>query len=133
MNYTIGKSDYRTDWNYCQCPRDDRPNGTTWTVNFDLPTALAGKATLRLAIAGVSAKKLDVSMNDKPLATLDALVDNATIRRDGVRGYWTQHDLPFDASLMKAGKNVLKLTIPHDNVMNGVEYDYVRLEYEAEK
>jgi len=29
---------------------------------------------------------------------------------------------------MQAGKNILKLIVPAGNVMNGVEYDYLRLE-----
>ena len=29
---------------------------------------------------------------------------------------------------MKAGTNILKLTIPPGGVMSGVEYDYLRLE-----
>jgi hypothetical protein len=40
--------------------------GKTWSLNFDLPDAPRGKATLRLAMAGVSARHIDVSMNDKP-------------------------------------------------------------------
>ena len=132
VNYTIGRSDFHTDWNYAQLPRADRPNGTTWTVNFDLPEAIKGKATLRLALAGVSARHIDVSVDDKPVGTVGPLTDTATIRRDSVRGYWSEHDVTFDAGLMKAGKNVLKLTIPPGGVMSGVEYDYVRLEWEAE-
>ena len=34
----------------------------------------------------------------------------------------------FDAALLKAGKNVLTLTIPPGSVMSGIEYDYLRLE-----
>ena len=40
----------------------------------------------------------------------------------------TTRDLSFDASLMKAGENVLKLTIPGGGLTSGVEYDYLRLE-----
>ncbi len=130
VNFVIGKSDSRRDWNYAQCPRADRPNGTTWSVTFDLPEAPRGRGVLRLALAGVSAKGIAVTMNDQPAGVVDSLKDNATIRRDGIRGYWTERDVKFDASLMKAGKNVLKLTIPPGNAMNGVEYDYLRLELE---
>jgi rhamnogalacturonan endolyase len=130
VNFTIGQSDYHTDWNYAQLPRADRPNGTTWSVIFNLPQAIKGKATLRLALCGISAKHIDVSINDQPAGTTGPLTDNATIRRDSVRGYWSEHDIPFDASLMKSGRNVLKLTIPPGGVMSGIEYDYVRLEYQ---
>lgn len=128
VNFVIGKSDPRTDWNYCQCPRADRPNGTTWSVAFDLAQAAKGRATLRLALAASSARNIQVSINDQPAGTVGPLFDTATIRRDGIRGYWVEKEVAFDAALLKAGTNVLKLTIPPGNVMNGVEYDYLRLE-----
>ena len=127
VNFTIGKSDVHKDWNYAQVPRGDgKP--TTWSINFDLPDAPRGKATLRVALAAASARKIDVSVNDQPAGSIGPLMDTATIRRDGIRGYWTERDVVFDASFMKAGANVLKLTIPAGNPMNGVIYDYLRLE-----
>jgi len=129
VNFTIGKSDVHKDWNYAQVPRGDgKP--TTWSINFDLPDAPRGKATLRVALAAASARKIDVSVNDQPAGSIGPLMDTATIRRDGVRGYWTERDVVFDASLMKAGANVLKLTIPAGNPMSGVIYDYLRMEVE---
>ena len=62
------------------------------------------------------------------IGTVSNLVYNATINRDGIGGYWAEHDLAFDASWMKAGDNVLKLTIPAGGLMNGILYDYLRLE-----
>ena len=128
VNFTVGKSDYHTDWNYAQLPRADRPNGTTWRINFDLPEQLKGNTTLRLAFAASSARSVKVTVNDQPAGDTGPLMDTATIRRDGIRGYWFERDVKFDASLMKQGANVLKLTIPPGGVMNGVEYDYLRLE-----
>jgi rhamnogalacturonan endolyase len=37
----------------------------------------------------------------------------------------------FDASLMKAGENVMKLTIPAGGLTSGIIYDYLRLEVDA--
>jgi rhamnogalacturonan endolyase len=133
VNFVIGKSDYHKDWNYCQCPRPDRPNGTTWSITFDLAEDPHGKATLRLALAATSARKIAVTVNDQAAGETGPLMDTATIRRDGIRGYWSERDVAFDAALMKAGKNVLKLTIPAGGVMNGVEYDYLRLELQESK
>jgi rhamnogalacturonan endolyase len=99
-----------------------------WTIEFDLAEAPQGKATLRLAFAGTSARSLTVTVNDQPAGRVTSLTDTATIRRDAIRGYWYERDLSFDASLMKQGRNVLKLTIPSGNPMSGIEYDYVRLE-----
>jgi len=138
VNFIIGKSDFRRDWNFCQFPRiqkaDSRGNGptvsTTWSVIFDLPEAPGGTATLRLALAATSARGLDVTINDQPAGSTGPLPDNATIRRDGIAGYWTEKQIAFDAALMKAGSNTLKLTIPNGGVTSGIEYDYLRLELE---
>jgi rhamnogalacturonan endolyase len=131
VNFIIGKSDYRKDWNFCQCPRADRPAGTTWTVRFDLAAAPKGTAHLRLAIAAASVRGgVQIAVNGKPAGSTGPLMDTATIRRDGIRGYWTERSVSFDAALMKAGENALNLTIPGGNPMNGVEWDYLRLELE---
>ena len=45
-----------------------------------------------------------------------------------VFGFWQEKDVAFDASLLKQGKNVLQLTVPAGPVMDGVQYDYLRLE-----
>jgi rhamnogalacturonan endolyase len=133
VNFIIGKSDFHKDWNYCQCPRADRPDGTTWSITFDLAEAPHGKATLRLALAGTSAWSIAATVNDQPAGETDPMQYTATINRDGIRGYWTERDITFDAALMKAGKNVLKLTIPPGRAMSGVEYDYLRLELDESK
>jgi rhamnogalacturonan endolyase len=128
VNFFIGNSDYRTDWNYCQCPRADRPDGTTWCITFDLKEAPKGKATLRLAMTATSARNISLLVNDQPAGDTGALPYTATINRDGIRGYWQERPITFDAALLKPGTNVLKLRIPPGGVMNGVEYDYLRLE-----
>jgi rhamnogalacturonan endolyase len=127
VRFVIGKSDVHADWNYCQPPRDDgKP--TTSSVVFRMPMASAGKATLRLAFASTSARRVSVTVNDLPAGDTGPLPDTATIRRDGIRGYWFERDVIFDAKLLHAGENVLQLTVPVGGVMSGVEYDYLRLE-----
>lgn len=134
VNFVIGKSDFHKDWNYAQVPRaqDDtgRGNGpaTTWTVTFNLPAVPHGRATLRLALAATSARSIAVMVNGQAAGDTGPLVDNATIRRDGIHGDWKERDIVFDAGLMKADSNVLQLTIPAGGVMSGIEYDYLRLE-----
>lgn len=127
VNFVIGRSDYRKDWNFCQPPRPDG-SGTTWSVAFDLPDAPRGTATLRLAIAGNSARSIQVIVNDRPAGSSGPMPDTGVLRRDGIRGYWFERDVAFDAALLKAGRNVLKLSIPPAGVLNGVLYDYLRLE-----
>ena len=127
VHFTIGKSDIHTDWNYAQVPRPDG-SGTTWTISYSLPGPVSGKATLRIAFAATSARSVSVSVNGQSAGDTGRLIDTAVIRRDGIRGYWYESDITFDAALMKAGENKLQLTIPAGGVMSGVEYDYLRLE-----
>lgn len=134
VRYVIGKSDYRRDWNLMQVPRahDDTGRGmgdaTTWSVTFEMPQASRGTATLRLAIAGAETRRLEVAVNGQPVATITDLPNTSVIHRDAIRGYWTERAVAFDASLLKAGTNVLTLTIPAGSVASGVVYDYLRLE-----
>ena len=134
VNFIIGKSDYRKDWNIMQVPRahDDTGKGrgdeTTWTVSFDLAKAPAGKATLRLSFAGTEAKTLMLKMNDQQIGVLTDLPNTSVIHRDSDRGFWQEKAVSFDASVMKQGTNVLKLIVPAGSVMSGIEYDYLRLE-----
>ena len=86
------------------------------------------KPLLRLAICGIGARQLTVGMNDQTAGMVTNLVYNATINRDGIEGSWSERDVTFDASLMKTGKNVLKLTIPAGGLTSGIMYDYLRLE-----
>ena len=136
VNFTIGKSDYKKDWYFEQVPHDisndpsGRGNGraTDWTIHFNLPNPIQGQAVLRLAICGIGAKELSISVNHKPAGTITGLEYNATINRDGIGGYWTEKDLTFDASLMHAGENDLTLGIPAGSLTSGIMYDYIRLE-----
>ena len=136
VTYTIGQSDYRKDWFFEQVPHASQPDptgrgtgrATTWTINFTLPRDLHGRAVLRLALTGVSARSIDVAVNDQPAGAVNGLVYNATINRDGIQGSWLEKDVTFDAALMKEGKNVLKLTIPAGGLTSGIIYDYLRLE-----
>ncbi len=137
VNFTIGQSDFHKDWFLEQVPHNENPDNTTgsgqgrsttWSINFNLPAAVRGKATLRLAICGIGSRNLAVTLNDQSIGRVNGLIYNATINRDGIGGYWGEHDLTFDATLMKAGPNVLKLTVPAGGLMNGIMYDYLRLE-----
>ena len=137
VNYVIGQSDFHKDWFFEQVPHNEDPGNTTgrgfgrsttWSITFHLPDAPRGKATLRLAICGSGTRNLAASVNDQSIGSVTNLLYNATINRDGIEGSWTESDLAFDAALMKAGANVMKLTIPEGSLTSGVMYDYLRLE-----
>jgi rhamnogalacturonan endolyase len=134
VHYVIGKSDFRKDWNMMQVPHatdnsgNSRGTATTWSVDFNLTHPEHGLATLRLAFAGTEARSLTVAVNGKLVGVLTGLPNTSVIHRDSDRGFWEEKDVPFDASLLQSGQNTLQLTVPAGPVMNGVQYDYLRLE-----
>ena len=139
VNFTIGKSDFRKDWFIYQVPHDEDGNDllgrgkgreTPWKINFNLAQAPAAgqRGILRLALAGVSAKSIGVLVNGKDAGSVEGLVYNATINRDGVEGSWVEKDVAFDGSMLRAGANTLTLTVPAGGITSGIAYDVVRLE-----
>jgi rhamnogalacturonan endolyase len=137
VTYVVGTSDYRKDWFFEQVPHNTNPTNTTgrgqgrsttWSICFTLPQAPRGKATLRVAVAGSAVRNITAGLNDYSIGSVTGLVYNATIDRDGIAGTWIQRELAFDAALMRAGQNVLTLTVPAGGLTSGVIYDYLRLE-----
>ncbi len=144
VNYVIGKSDFRKDWFFQHVPHNEDPNArvvpfsgvrgngraTPFAITFDLPQPPRGKATLRLAICGTSARAIEVLVNDQPAGQADRLIGDGAIPRHSIQGIWYEREVSFDAALMKQGTNVLKLVVPAGPINSGVIYDYVRLELE---
>ena len=145
VNYVVGKSDYRKDWFFEQVPHNENPDAkpagynmgaaqgraTPWTISFDLAQApRTGKAYLRLALAATSAREIDVVVNDQPAGVVDHLFTDGAIARNGITGVWSEREVVFDAAMLKAGTNTLKLIVPAGSLTAGVIYDYLRLELE---
>jgi len=155
VNYIIGRSDPRRDWNYVQPPRilaqnlamtgedDDTANAaakfvrtsgrevesTTWKVTFSLNQQPQGKATLRLAFCGTHAGcRVEAFVNDQSIGDTGSLPSTSAMQRDGIRAFWVERPINFDASLMKGGVNVFKLKSHANSWSQGVMYDVVRLE-----
>jgi rhamnogalacturonan endolyase len=142
VNYVIGKSDYSKDWYFEQVPHNENPDAkpagynmgaaqgraTPWSITFDLAQAPKGQAHLRLAIAANSAREIAVEVNGQSVGKADHIYPDGAIARNGITGVWSERDVAFDASAMKAGTNVLKLIVPAGSTTSGVIYDYLRLE-----
>jgi rhamnogalacturonan endolyase len=143
ITYEVGKSDFRKDWFFMQVPHNVDPearavpfsgirgkdgNPTPYAVAFDMAGTPKGKATLRLAICGGGARSLAVSVNGAPAGQLTGLIGDGVITRHQIQGIWYEREVAFDAALLKAGRNVLTLTVPGGPVNNGLLYDYLRLE-----
>ena len=144
VNFVIGKSDFRKDWFFQHVSHVEDANAapnsimggggargraTPWTITFALPAAAHGTATLRVATAGgtVSGGGVAVAVNGQPVGAIRVPGDS-TISRNAVQGLWYEREVPFDASLLKAGANVVTLTVPAGALTNGIIYDYLRLE-----
>jgi len=131
VDFVIGESDYRRDWNYAQPPRPNGAGGwtpSTWRIRFDVAQPLRGIATLRLAICGVRGGPIDVTLNGKPIGTTGELPETGAMHRDEIRSTEIERDLKFDASLLTTGTNVIELKKNARSWVDGVLYDYVRLE-----
>jgi rhamnogalacturonan endolyase len=142
IRYVIGKSNFRTDWFFQHVPHNEDPNAravpffgirgsgraTPFSIAFELPSGPRGNATLRLAICGTSVRQLEVAVNDQPAGTIDRLIGDGAIPRHSIQGLWYERELTFDAALLKAGTNILKLVVPAGPINNGLIYDYLRLE-----
>lgn len=155
VNYIIGRSNWRRDWNYVQPPRiltqnlpvtsedEDAANAaadfvrrsgrdvksTTWTVSFALNQKPRGSATLRLAFCGTHAGcNVEALVNDQSIGETGPLPSTSTMQRDGIRAFWIEKPLTFDASRLRRGVNTVKLKSHADTWSQGVMYDVVRLE-----
>lgn len=142
VNFVVGESDYRKDWYFQHIPHDDQGTGTIvpyrgvqgtgratpFRIHFNLDSAPAGQATLRLAISGTETKVLKVQVNDRPAGEVALGIADGVITRHQVHGLWYERELSFPANLLRAGANTLTLTVPAGPLNSGVIYDYLRLE-----
>jgi len=101
---------------------------TPWTVNFDLPAELKGNAVLRLAICGTGTREVEIRVNGKDAGKLQNLRIDGTPNRHGNHGLWYEREVEIDRSLFQKGANTVQLIIPSGQVVNGIMYDYLRLE-----
>jgi rhamnogalacturonan endolyase len=131
VNFIVGKSDWHKDWNYCQPPRisGDKAESTTWSIAFDLEDVPKQRATLRLGIAGSRISRgIDVVVNGKLARNSGALPDTGVMHRDGIRGYWCERKVEIDPALLTKGTNQIQLKVSARGWVDGVLYDYLRLE-----
>ena len=151
VDFVVGRSDWRRDWNYVQPPRiltrnvpaagedeeqdERRPfergsvHSTTWSIRFDLPESPRGTATLRLAFCGTHVGcHVEAFVNGKSIGDTGPLPSTSAMQRDGIRAYWVEKDLAFDAGLLARGTNAVSLLSHASSWAQGVMYDYLRLE-----
>lgn len=135
VNFVIGRSQERTDWNFAQPTvlLGRKPEGTEWRVTFELAARpKKGRATLRLALAGATKADLVAAVNGKPIGRIVTDKDGAMFRA-GIHGQYLQRDMPFDATLLKQGQNRITLSQrAGGSAQINVMYDCLRLELDED-
>jgi rhamnogalacturonan endolyase len=138
LEFTIGTSDPRTDWNYVHSSYPPDWSPWPWRINFVLESLPAtGNATLTLAFASANSARVDVYVNDE--ATVVSRVypsvsgGNALVR-EAIHAKYCVEYVPIPAALLQVGANTITLvegrtssSLPFEHVM----YDYVNLELPA--
>jgi rhamnogalacturonan endolyase len=134
VNFIIGQSHEATDWNYAQVnvQKNGQWVGTTWNILFDTPKPPpSGTATLRLAIAAAQNAVVVITVNGQNVGRFRTGADNAMIRA-GIHGQYSEEDIPFNATLLKPGRNIIGLSqTAAGNAQKSIMYDCVRLEMDS--
>ena len=139
VRFVIGTSNAAKDWFFQQVPHNENPaadplrggasgRATPYAISFDLASAQRGRAILRVALCGGGAREVEVTVNGQAVGKIDRLQVDGAINRHSIQGLWYEREVTFDATMLKAGTNVVTLTVPAGPVNNGVIYDYLRLE-----
>jgi hypothetical protein len=141
VNYVIGKSDWKTDWNYCHISVDRvTMKRSIWTVEFELDEVPAGKVVLMTCVAGRG--NVDAIINGKKAGEIN-IEHIGSHWRSAPVSEMVQREIVIDKSLLKKGTNRLELTFIKDLLTNPaavdkvmpnwihsphIVYDYLRLE-----
>jgi rhamnogalacturonan endolyase len=138
VTFTIGKSETDKDWNFAQWGwYNKKPH---WTIRFDEPKALSGRATLTIGVCSSSDRHLQVKANGREIGVLNLpKTGTAPYRSGGQDSEYHVYTLRFDANWLKAGTNEITLglegTVPFANPdearparIGAVMYDAIRLE-----
>jgi rhamnogalacturonan endolyase len=135
VNFTIGQSNWATDWNYVQ-PYNIVGTAQTaapeWKVNFKLTIAptTGSNSSIYVAAAASYEGPLIVKVNGINITSPSTGVSfpnpsNATIRK-GIHGAFGDLRFTFPSSYLKVGDNVISFTQRRSG--GDIQYDYLRLE-----
>ena len=138
VTFTIGKSETDQDWNFAQWGWYNK--NPYWTIRFDEPKTLSGRATLTIGVCSSSDRHLQVKANGREIGVLNLpKTGTAPYRSGGQDSEYHVYTLRFDATWLKAGTNEIALglegAVPFANPeaarparIGAVMYDAIRLE-----
>ncbi len=131
LEYFVGQSDWRKDWNYAQSYyyQGSQEVPHPWRIHFRLDAAPRETATLTVAIAGSHQAGLNIAINGSGAAIpLKHQGGNALVRETDHAKYEVIY-VPIAAGLLQAGENTITLTqtsVRGDQ--SSIMYDYLNLE-----
>ncbi|KAL6959560.1 rhamnogalacturonan endolyase [Sarracenia purpurea var. burkii] len=135
--YTVGISNYQTDWFFAHVNRNVGNKTyvpTTWKIVFDLDDVTeTGTYTLQLAIASAHEAELQVRINEQdetpPHFTTGFIGKDNAIARHGIHGLYWAYTVEISGSRFITGTNTIYLTQSRgSSPFKGIMYDYIRLE-----
>ncbi len=132
VNYIVGRSDWRRDWNICQ-PLELSADGevlgdSTWKVSFPLDVVPAAGTRLRVSFCGSrQGSQLALRINGGELARLE-MPEDGVMHRDSHRGMWFERGFDIPPDRLHTGENVLEFRLSGTVWHQGVLYDYIRME-----
>ncbi|OAM88064.1 polysaccharide lyase family protein [Termitidicoccus mucosus] len=124
LTYTVGKSDWRKDWNYAQF------GPTPWTIKFSLADKPAKDAPASLYIALASSEStLMVTVNGTQIGTYKTPHPAHAPIRLGSHGPFAETRIAIPPGLLKRGTNTIAISQVMGKGKTGTtQYDYLRLE-----
>src|SRR5215813_11507796 len=128
LEYTVGSSDWSTDWNYAQVSSIEPGSPWKWRINFNLDNINEGNATLTLALAGSDHARIVVYVNDESRPLTSFYPDNGggnALIREGSHAKYSVAYLNVPTFLLDLGANTITLV---QGSSGHVMYDYLNLE-----
>lgn len=119
VNYTVGSSSPRANWNYLQ------PGGT-WNVRFEVPAIPPGvrEASLVLDVAGTDGVTLQAALNGTQVGAAEYPYNDGSIDRDQAHGVLQSGRISIPVARLRTGANTLAISSD-----GRVMWDYLRLEW----
>ena len=133
VDFVIGKSNYRKDWNYVHpavAPPDDN-KGTPWKIHFNLDKIPKGNLLLTIAISSTRQTFLKVMINNSFAAQYNYPYnkdDDSAGIRTAAYGLYTCHTITIDKAWLKTGENCITLVQTYLGAWSNVLYDCIKLE-----
>lgn len=148
LHYTVGKSEWPTDWNYVLPAMADtngkyQPCSGTIAFTLDKAPDAGAKASLYLALAGNDSKEILIKINDTDLGTTEGVIgvpnsigpkgfsaayeDTSSIHFSD-HGPFCDERISFPSTLLKAGENTITITMNTTKLSAFLMVDYLRLE-----